>query len=114
MKKITLSVLPLVTILAGCNQQPYGYITTSKEFVDADKAATFIVECAAAANPLSDEEGEDLVAECKYTARDLYGVFKFVAKVTSSGALPREVCRGDTYQIARDCFKEQFPLLEIK
>ncbi len=114
MKNITLLVLPLVVLLTGCNQQHYGYVSTSKEFVDVDKAANFIVACAAAANPLSDEEGEDLVVECKHTARELYGVSKFVAKVTSSRALGREVCRGDTYQIARDCFKEQFPLLEIR
>lgn len=34
-----------------------------------DKAALsdFIVQCAKAANPLSDEEGEDLVAQCEHT-----------------------------------------------
>jgi predicted nucleic acid-binding Zn-ribbon protein len=36
-------------------------------------AATFVTDCARAANPMSDEEGEDLVRECAYQARQLYG-----------------------------------------
>ena len=35
---------------------------------DNDKALKFVVDCAKAANPLSDEEGEDLVAQCERTA----------------------------------------------
>lgn len=37
-----------------------------KESCDKEKQANFIIKCAEAANPKSDEEGEDLVAECAY------------------------------------------------
>ncbi len=32
----------------------------------------FVVDCAKAANPLSDEEGEDLVAECRITGFTIF------------------------------------------
>ncbi len=38
-----------------------------------DRAAAFIIQCASAANPHSDEEGEDLVRQCEQTATRLYG-----------------------------------------
>ena len=37
-----------------------------------DKRAEFIINCAKAANPMSDEEGEDLVKQCERTS---YGLF---------------------------------------
>lgn len=39
---------------------------------DNDKRAEFIINCAKAANPMSDEEGEDLVLQCESTSRDLF------------------------------------------
>jgi hypothetical protein len=39
---------------------------------DNDKRAEFIVNCAKAANPMSDEEGEDLVLQCERTSRNLF------------------------------------------
>jgi hypothetical protein len=47
-----------------------------KECVEIDRAAAsaFVVKCAEAANPKSDEEGEDLVAQCEETARRLHCV----------------------------------------
>lgn len=41
-----------------------------------EQAAKFIVDCATAANPHSDEEGEDLVEQCDRTATRLFGVYK--------------------------------------
>ena len=37
-----------------------------------DKRAEFILNCAKAANPMSDEEGEDLVKQCEKTSYDLF------------------------------------------
>jgi hypothetical protein len=39
---------------------------------DNDKRAEFIINCAKAANPMSDEEGEDLVEQCERTSRNLF------------------------------------------
>ena len=39
---------------------------------DNDKRAEFIINCAKAANPMSDEEGEDLVLQCERTSYDLF------------------------------------------
>jgi len=39
---------------------------------DTEKRAKFIINCAKAANPMSDEEGEDLVKQCAITAENLF------------------------------------------
>lgn len=39
---------------------------------DTEKRAKFIVDCAKAANPMSDEEGEDLVRQCDITSKHLF------------------------------------------
>ena len=40
--------------------------------VDRDRLAQLVVECARAANPMSDEEGEDLVRECRLSIKDTF------------------------------------------
>lgn len=37
----------------------------------SERVAKFIVDCAEAANPKSDEEGEDLVEQCEETAKNV-------------------------------------------
>ncbi len=37
-----------------------------------DKRAKFIIDCAKAANPMSDEEGEDLVQQCDLSSQHLF------------------------------------------
>jgi hypothetical protein len=37
-----------------------------------ERRASFVIDCAKAANPLSDEEGEDLVKQCQKTAEELF------------------------------------------
>ena len=39
---------------------------------EKEKFAKFIVDCAAAANPHSDEEGEDLVRECRLAGHSIF------------------------------------------
>jgi hypothetical protein len=39
---------------------------------DKPSRAKFIIECAKAANPMSDEEGEDLVRQCEQTSLELF------------------------------------------
>ncbi len=43
---------------------------------DKEKRAKFVVDCAKAANPMSDEEGEDLVSECGRQSRLIFCEFK--------------------------------------
>ncbi len=38
---------------------------------DRERLANFIVKCAEAANPKSDEEGEDLVKQCQWTGTEV-------------------------------------------
>jgi hypothetical protein len=54
------------TLVCDKNETPHRWIC------DQEKRASFIIECAEAANPKSDEEGEDLVAQCEYTSRNLF------------------------------------------
>ena len=80
-------IFGLFLMLMGCNENervspPDGYRCLSnctkgtEAFKDTcaetDKLAKFIVDCARAANPMSDEEGEDLVNECGSQARIIY------------------------------------------
>ena len=47
----------------------YGYF---KLICDVESRAKFIINCAKAANPMSDEEGEDLVKQCEKTSVNLF------------------------------------------
>lgn len=38
---------------------------------DREKLSTFVIKCAEAANPKSDEEGEDLVEQCEITGTNV-------------------------------------------
>lgn len=80
--------LSLFLVLSGCEEDnrkypPRGYICDDgyirclpkdlkKLTCDNSKQAAFIINCAKAANPLSDEEGEDLVAQCERTSEHLF------------------------------------------
>ena len=70
MKKV---ILPIVAVLALAACEDVKKVSSKTEIVDSDKAARFIVDCAKAANPMSDEEGEDLVYQCELTAKKIYG-----------------------------------------
>lgn len=61
----------VVAILAlGC-ERPDWKATRSEpdcvELVDRERVTKCAIDCATAANPKSDEEGEDLVAQCEIT-----------------------------------------------
>ena len=93
MSKILLALILLI-FLFGCEdedrvQAPPGYMCYdayySKESgncssrahiyrrnCNTEKRAKFIIDCARAANPMSDEEGEDLVKQCEKTSRNLF------------------------------------------
>lgn len=66
-----LLLLLFVFIGVGCNEasKPYEYRAWSEQQCrsehDRMALADYIVKCAAAANPKSDEEGEDLVMQCE-------------------------------------------------
>lgn len=84
MKKILL--ITALLILLGCDETPLippgyeceflgshcriGYAYKLK--CERNKQADFILTCALNANPLSDEEGEDLVEQCEKTSKNLF------------------------------------------
>lgn len=54
--------------ITGCESAPRVHTETECDSTkNPQELAKFIVDCAAAANPKSDEEGEDLVAQCERT-----------------------------------------------
>lgn len=67
----------------------------------SERVAKFIVDCASAANPKSDEEGEDLVEQCEETAKNV--LCPEVAMVQSGD-------RND-YSRPRPCSDVQEPVL---
>jgi hypothetical protein len=70
----------IALLVVGCDiGRPEVRRSCILDLTRADEAAAFIVACAKAANPLSDEEGEDLVSQCERTATDLYCSPRWVA-----------------------------------
>lgn len=66
----------LLTLTLGCEESgpEWGHVSMGP-WCGADsqaKRAEFVVRCAEAANPKSDEEGEDLVKECAEQAEVIY------------------------------------------
>ena len=60
-----LVLLTLLLLLTACEREHHpSQFKTQCADVDGDAAAECMIRCAEAANPKSDEEGEDLVAEC--------------------------------------------------
>jgi len=76
MKKLIMLVVLGSLFLIGCERSPaqgyvdYGYVIPKE---NQEKAAKFIEATSAAANPKSDEEGEDLVKQVEKTALKIYG-----------------------------------------
>ena len=87
MSKELIVALSAILILTACEDNyltpPPSHICANRNSVcakdnfrkitcDNPKKAKFIIDCAKAANPMSDEEGEDLVAQCERTATNLF------------------------------------------
>lgn len=90
-------ILIISFILIGCEKRtPEGYYCKAGSdifytlcFEDAhiykfncnkEKQAKFIIKCAEAANPRSDEEGEDLVEQCEMTSYNLFCEKEYLKK----------------------------------
>jgi len=67
MTRATLAALALLAVSCSCDNRQEGKVRCIG--IDQKVAREFIIECAKAANPMSDEEGEDLVHECGLQAR---------------------------------------------
>jgi len=93
-----LLLIPLLLVLTACDDDenpPAGYRCDNrwslckpefwvKDICDKEALASFIIECAKAANPMSDEEGEDLVQQCEWTGMRLYCEQEFYKPTTGS------------------------------
>lgn len=64
--------LALVVATIGCNHDVRKVRRCADGPAQQEAKAKFVVECAEAANPMSDEEGEDLVRQCEETAKNIY------------------------------------------
>jgi len=66
-------VITLVMTLSCLELEPnLGPDLRTSASCDSEAIRDFVVKCAKAANPMSDEEGEDLVEECADVARDTF------------------------------------------
>lgn len=89
-------------LLVGCERT---YETTRRVNsceTPAERAAlaTFIVECAKAANPMSDEEGEDLVEECRRS-----GIFALCPEVSRCYTVVSDSLGGSYSEVEKPCPK---------
>lgn len=74
MKRTRLAAISCIAAVALSGCEPV-LTLTSRSFCAhsmAERRAKFIIDCSRAANPMSDEEGEDLVAQCESTASNLF------------------------------------------
>jgi hypothetical protein len=66
-------IAALALALALACEPSQSVVTRTACFPDTgERRAAFVLECTAAGNPYSDEEGEDLVAQCDETAQGLF------------------------------------------
>lgn len=88
-------MMSLLLLAVACGD-PEPHVRTEREFLatDADRAARFVIDCAAAGNPKSDEEGEDLVWQCERTARALFGVTRWSVSIAAYQYIPCETADG--------------------
>ncbi len=56
-------------LLTSCGEKIRYY---GHSYCEAEKLGQFVINCSEAANPKSDEEGEDLVAQCERTGRRIF------------------------------------------
>lgn len=70
MKLLYLIAVALLLAACGIDDPPKPVIGNEPHCAtpeDKERLARFIIDCALAANPLADEEGEDLVQQCEST-----------------------------------------------
>lgn len=63
-------IIPLLILMIGCSTTTgveRSYRNSCLTVSDRKVLADFILQCARNANPMSDEEGEDLVIQCERT-----------------------------------------------
>jgi hypothetical protein len=72
--RIILLTSAMLTTGCGSSDDKISEVQYDMSIRGSTDAAEFIIRCAEAANPLSDEEGEDLVVQCERTASNIYGV----------------------------------------
>ena len=99
--------LALVIALAVTGCTPDFTVDTTQSIKGSTEAAEWIIKCAEAANPLSDEEGEDLVYGCAHTAKSIYG--NTIYHVYRGGYQ----CVSPSYTEARDCYITLLETLDI-
>ncbi len=89
MEIIKLLSLVVVLVLMGCEPNIFkDNIVICPE--DPTALAEFILVCAKNANPLSDEEGEDLVKECRFSGIKVFCSAEKGFRIGSGHTIPCE------------------------
>ena len=95
-------MIPILTVLAltGCGKgdiREVEFMDTHCKEESSERRADFILKCISNANPLSDEEPEDWITQCKYMAEETFcpSITFIVTErcVTDLGCIWREVKR---------------------
>lgn len=90
MKRI---IICLIVVMV-CNCEVYRVTNFRVSNEKIEETAEFILTCIKNGNPMSDEEGEDLVAQCDRTANDLFTEVSYkmhvsLEKYDGFGHIPR-------------------------
>ncbi len=108
--KLLIALLPTI-LLTGCSAdigKPEIVIRSTSSLNGSDKAAKFIIDCATAANPLSDEEGEDLVEQCQRTAYHLFATKEYYGYFDDN--LYVDLCVSGSRKVTVKCMQQELEL----
>ena len=102
MKLVRLAVVKLLVVLiffiAGCSESVVIERSSRQKCMSMEEKrelASFIIKCSEAANPKSDEEGEDLVIQCERTGINTLCQTVDVCRTTIERSFPRHSSPGD-------------------
>lgn len=77
----------VILLIIGCDSKPALLKDIYCSVEQKAKAAEFVLQCAKNSNPMSDEEPEDMLAECSRIAKDLICEKGFIYYVKGEGYL---------------------------
>jgi hypothetical protein len=66
-----LFVIISIILLAGCTDRERSIVEHRCEFIKVEKLMSAVNSCVKFGNPMSDEEGEDLVSQCEQTVKQM-------------------------------------------
>lgn len=99
MNRLIVSVL----LLTACSEESTTHVWRDCVKRDSDKVVDCMIRCAEAANPKSDEEGEDLVAQCEASCERQSACLEYVWRYRINNLDNAKTCSSAPANIQQLC-----------